>query len=477
MPLGERPRAQLPVGQQVRLVHRVDVHGPLPVAQLAPVERAALRPVAPAEEDVAGRLGEALAGHHALALVLIAAALQVRLEYGAAGLLDLEEQHIVDVTPREHADEAARPHGAHAHDLQRQVLEPVPREQLDHVAVQRVAVRVVVHAHAAVEVADVEALRQVAERDDKRGLRDDGAPAVLHYGQLGGRLGCIPAGGASGRPLGVGPEHRVVDAGEDLVGAHLRVPRGQCVHAGEPAHEVTVGARTRERDGSRLLPAEAVAAGSDDEAGDEPLHVPLERARQCLVEVVDVEDQRALRRAVQAEVEQVRIAAQLHFEAGARARLRGRRHHRRRAAVEAERVLEHARVADGQERLESVGLLGGDDGDGIGAVGLRLPRSQRLERHGRALRFARGRTLLEGEMPPKREGRPRGGGHGRGGPAQRRRRRRLLRRCPLGSRLLSRRRQAQRLRRLVVCRLQRPARRPPSPTGRAPSPPASSLRA
>ncbi len=174
--------------------------------------------------------------------------------------------------------------------------------------------------------------------------------------------------------------------------------------SGEPAHEVAVGAGARERDGARLLPPEAVAASGDDEAGDEPLDVPLERTRQRLVEVVDVEDERALRRAVQAEVEQVGVPAQLHLEVGARARGEVGGHDRGSAAVEAERVLQHARVADGQERLEPVGLLGGDDRDRVGAIRLGLPRAERLERHGRPLRLAGGLRAPRGRDASAPEG-------------------------------------------------------------------------
>ena len=311
---------------------------------------------------------------------------------------------------------------------------------------QRVAVVVVVHAHAAVQVAGVEVVRQVTERDDERGLRDDGAPPVLHHRELGGGLSRVAAGRACGRPRRVRPEHRVVETGDDLVGVHLGVPGRQRIHAGEAANEVAVGAGASERDGRATSSPETVAASGDDEAGDEPLHVPLERPRQRLVEVVDVEDQRALRRAVQAEVEEVGVAAQLHLEAGARPRGEVGGHDRRRAAVEAERVLEHARVADGQERLEPVGLLRGDDRDRVGAVMLGLPHAERLEGHRSPLRLARGLALLEGEMLLERERRARRGGDGPGGGASLRRRRGLLRR----------RRKAQRLRRPVVRRLGAP---------------------
>ena len=47
----------------------------------------------------------------------------------------------------------------------------------------------------------------------------------------------------------------------------------------------------------------------DDEAGGQPLEVPLEGSRQRLVEVVDVEDRQSLGRRVGAEIGEVRVAA------------------------------------------------------------------------------------------------------------------------------------------------------------------------
>ena len=57
----------------------------------------------------------------------------------------------------------------------------------------------------------------------------------------------------------------------------------------------------------------------------EALDVPLERPGQRLVEVADVEHERALGRREDAEVGQVRVAAQLDLEARSAARRRGRR--------------------------------------------------------------------------------------------------------------------------------------------------------
>jgi hypothetical protein len=58
-----------------------------------------------------------------------------------------------------------------------------------------------------------------------------------------------------------------------------------------------------------LIAIEAARPSGDLEAGDQALDVPLPRARQRLVEVVEVEDQVAVGRGEAAEVREVRIAA------------------------------------------------------------------------------------------------------------------------------------------------------------------------
>ena len=80
--------------------------------------------------------------------------------------------------------------------------------------------------------------------------------------------------------------------------------------AGELAHRRRGSAPTAAtHDVAPLLGREAVVAAGDREAGGQPLDVPLPRAGERLVEVVDVEDQPALGRGEHAEVGQVRVAA------------------------------------------------------------------------------------------------------------------------------------------------------------------------
>ena len=124
--------------------------------------------------------------------------------------------------------------------------------------------------------------------------------------------------------------------------------------------------------GALLLVEAAVAAG-DGEARDEPLDVPLERAGKRLVEVVEAEDDLAVGGGEAAEVRQVRVAAELGVQPGARAGREVGGHQVRGAAVEGERRDEHAAVADRHE-LGHAGLrLLLEQLDRVGAVQGRLP--------------------------------------------------------------------------------------------------------
>ena len=108
-------------------------------------------------------------------------------------------------------------------------------------------------------------------------------------------------------------------------------------------------------------------AGRDHDARREPLDVPLPRPGQRLVEVVRVEDERSLWRGEQPEVREVGVAAGLDDDVAPR---RGRQvegHDGRRAAIEREGRGGHPSVAQRQQVLEPVRLLGEDDRDGIPA--------------------------------------------------------------------------------------------------------------
>ena len=133
-------------------------------------------------------------------------------------------------------------------------------------------------------------------------------------------------------------------------------------------HAVAVLAHGRHDDVAPRGGFEAAVAPGDLEAGREPLHVPLPWTRQGLVEIVDVEDHLPLGRAEQAEVRQVRIAAELHRQAGTRGRGEVGGHDERGAAKERERADQHAPVADGHELGHADLVLALQQRDRVGPV-------------------------------------------------------------------------------------------------------------
>ena len=86
----ERPSALAGVEREPRRRHHFDHRRALHVAKLAPVEVAVgLRPLGPAEVDVARSLHHPLPLHDALSRVLVATLGQVILEHRGRRLLDL----------------------------------------------------------------------------------------------------------------------------------------------------------------------------------------------------------------------------------------------------------------------------------------------------------------------------------------------------------------------------------------------------
>ena len=112
------------------------------------------------------------------------------------------------------------------------------------------------------------------------------------------------------------------------------------------AHRRTVPLGRRQHDLAAGSNGEPVVPSRHGQAGGQPLDVPLERAGQGLVEVVDVEDQLPLRRGERPEIGQVRISAQLHPKPGCGRGGQIRRHGQRRPPVEGERGYQHPPVPD-----------------------------------------------------------------------------------------------------------------------------------
>jgi hypothetical protein len=86
--------------------------------QLPDLEVVALGPL---QKQVASRLHQPEAVHHPLAMVRINTLTRIGLQDGGSGLVDLEEQRIVDVGHHEH-DCAKRAHASHTEDLNGQAF-------------------------------------------------------------------------------------------------------------------------------------------------------------------------------------------------------------------------------------------------------------------------------------------------------------------------------------------------------------------
>ena len=224
--------------------------------------------------------------------------------------------------------------------------------------------------------------------ENERRLVDDLAAPVHHLtdfreqvlghrsARLGGDLLAALAHLGVGRR---GDQHLVVDAGiPGVEDAHRReLTQVRTIRVGQDAHH-------------RLTTAlrDAVLAADHDEAGGQPLDVPLPRRGQGLVEVVQVEDQVALGRGKEAEVRQVAVPARLDKNAAGRGSRQIARHHRGRSAEKRERARQHAAVADGDQLGHTAQARFFQHRDRVTAVGRRLPIGVRCTRRLRPQRLA-----------------------------------------------------------------------------------------
>ena len=153
----------------------------------------------------------------------------------------------------------------------------------------------------------------------------------------------------------------------------------------------------------------AVAASGDDEARHEALDVPLERRRQRLVEVVEVEHELG-----DPAPRTRRSSTDAHRRSTARASpssgcATDRRHDRGAPAVERERRDDHPPVTDRHELGHARRVLLLEDADRVGTVIGRRPLAVRLQRHRLALGAPLGQALLDRLGAPPTPGRVGGG--------------------------------------------------------------------
>ena len=158
------------------------------------------------------------------------------------------------------------------------------------------------------------------------------------------------------------------DGGLQVILGHSRVPEFHDAHPGKPGHRLPVGPHGGCRHLNALRLGEAVVPRGDREAGGHPFHVVLERPGQCLVEVVQVEQQSPLRGGEDTEVGQVCVPAQLAGEprGGRAGKVSG--HDFRRATVERERGHHHSTVPDRDQVRLAGGVLLLQQGDRVGTA-------------------------------------------------------------------------------------------------------------
>jgi hypothetical protein len=98
-----------------------------------------------------------------------------------------------------------------------------------------------------------------------------------------------------------------------------------------------VAARGGNRRVTAVAVAQTVGAGRKDQRRHEPLEIPLPRRGQGLIEVIDIENQPALRRGEITEIHEMSVAASLNVDARRRRAGEVRRHDRRRPTIESKR--------------------------------------------------------------------------------------------------------------------------------------------
>ena len=189
-------------------------------------------------------------------------------------------------------------------------------------------------------------------------------------------------------------------------------------HVGQQPHLVAVGADAGDHRVVALLLGAAVLAPRDPDAGHEPAQVPLPRAGVRLVEVVEVDDQLALGRGVEAEVAEVGVAAGDGHDPGRRQPGDVGGHDDRGAAQEAVRRGDHPRDPDRHELGHAAAVRLLEQGDRVGPVRRRAPVPQAAPRDVVAQRLAHRVALVArgGAAPQRGERVAVGGGQDLVGP-------------------------------------------------------------
>ena len=361
---------QLRVGKKRVRRQGIDVGGHLHVAQVAPVvvDTGSLV-VGPAQEHVAGGLHEPLTLDGAPGVVVVGGAPEVRLEHRLLRFLDLQDERVVVPASFQERDPAASPDAADPHHLASSILQGEPVEEVgDFVGEARpIPVEQRLHLVELIVAADMTHQRRLVD-DPATTVGDRGEP--VHGLQIAVRVRPRDASVEHGAGLCITLRFRNCHDDVGIDAPAPRVERGCRCQAGQ---QVPVTRHHAQDGGAADLVGHALRPGRHREAGPQALEIPLPRARQGLVEVIDVEDQPAFRGGEPAEVHQVPITAKLHREPSARRRSQIGGHARRRSTEEAELRLCHPPVADRQELGHPALPLRHQHVHRIGPIRRRLP--------------------------------------------------------------------------------------------------------
>ena len=137
---------------------------------------------------------------------------------------------------------------------------------------------------------------ELIDRNEQWRIADQSSPPVDNHGQLRQRLKVVACVGLGRRT----PDRLcvcVIDFGLDcIVDDRVRIPHVELTHRRKRAHPISVCVCAGAHDALTLITTKAILLSYERDARHQPLHIPLPGARQCLVEVVDVENKVAFRR-------------------------------------------------------------------------------------------------------------------------------------------------------------------------------------
>src|SRR4051794_28645278 len=136
---------------------------------------------------------------------------------------------------------------------------------------------------------------------DDRWVVDDPTLPGLRLGQLRQLVERVMMRCRLDRRLWIWPG-AAVDRGKDRGRVDLRVVDLDRAHVGVGMHPVAVRADRPAQSVTAVMRAEAATPGGDDDARRQTEKVPFPRPLECLVEVVDVEDEVAFGRREEPEV-------------------------------------------------------------------------------------------------------------------------------------------------------------------------------